>query len=44
MLNEMSDVEGVRFALGLDSVLGSAIPQEMIPKELTENLKKITGS
>ena len=40
MLNEMSDVEGVRFALGLDSVLGLAIPQEMIPKELTENLKK----
>ena len=40
MLNEMSDVEGVRFALGLDSVLGSAIPREMIPEELTENLKK----
>ena len=40
MLSEMSEVEGVRFALGLDSVLGSAIPREMIPKELTENLKK----
>ena len=40
MLSEMSEVEGIRFALGLDSVLGSAIPREMIPKELTENLKK----
>ena len=40
MLNEMSDVDGVRFALGLDSVLGSAIPREMIPEELTETLKK----
>ena len=40
MLSEMSEVEGVRFALGLDSVLGSAVPREMIPKELTENLKK----
>lgn len=40
MLSDMSEVDGVRFALGLDSVLGSAIPREMIPKELTENLKK----
>lgn len=40
MLDEMSDVDGVRFALGLDSVLGSAIPREMIPEKLTETLKK----
>lgn len=40
MLKEMSDVEGVRFALGLDSVIGSAIPRDMIPEDLTESLKK----
>lgn len=40
MLDEMSDVDGVKFALGLDSLLGSAIPQEVVPEELTETLKK----
>lgn len=40
MLNEMSDTKGVKFALGLDSLIGSAIPREMIPKELTDTLKK----
>lgn len=40
MLNEMSEVEGVKFALGLDSVLGSAIPRDMIPEALTDTLKQ----
>lgn len=40
MLNEMSDVEGVKFALGLDSILGSAIPRDMIPSEMSETLKQ----
>lgn len=40
MLNEMSDVEGIKFALGLDSILGSAIPRDFIPAELTETLKQ----
>lgn len=40
MLDEMSDVEGIRFTLGLDSVLGSAIPREIIPEDLTTTLKK----
>lgn len=40
MLDEMSDVNGVKFALGLDSLIGSAIPRDMIPEELTETLKK----
>lgn len=40
MLNEMSDVEGIKFALGLDSILGSAIPRDFIPEELTETLKQ----
>ena len=39
MLQEMSDVKGVKFALGLDSLLGSSIPRDMIPDELTETLK-----
>lgn len=40
MLNEMSDVKGVKFALGLDSILGSAIPRDMIPDEVTSKLKE----
>ncbi len=40
MLEEMNDVKGVKFALGLDSVLGSAIPRDMVPSELTESLKQ----
>lgn len=40
MLNEMSDVKGVKFALGLDSLLGSAIPRDVIPSELTDTLKQ----
>lgn len=40
MLKEIKDVKGVKFALGLDSVLGSAIPRDMVPAELTESLKQ----
>ena len=40
MLKEIKDVKGVKFALGLDSVLGSAIPRDMVPSELTESLKQ----
>lgn len=39
MLSEMKEVKGVKFALGLDSLIGSGIPQSVIPKELTETLK-----
>lgn len=39
MLNEVSDVKGVKFALGLDSLLGSAIPRDVVPDELTDTLK-----
>lgn len=35
MLKEMSDVDGVKFALGLDSVVGSAVPKDMLPSDLT---------
>ncbi|MCI8834269.1 MAG: MMPL family transporter [Ruminococcus sp.] len=40
MLDEMSDVDGVKFALGIDRILGSAIPRDMIPEEMTESLKQ----
>ncbi|HAX51485.1 efflux RND transporter permease subunit [Muricomes intestini] len=40
MLDKMSDVKGVKFALGLDSLLGSAIPRDVIPTKLTETLKQ----
>ena len=39
MLSEMKEVKGVKFALGLDSLIGSGIPQSVIPEELTETLK-----
>lgn len=38
MLDEMADVEGVKFALGLDSVIGSAIPKDMLPDSIKEAL------
>ncbi len=35
MLQEMQDVDGVQLALGLDSVLGTEIPEEFLPEEIT---------
>lgn len=40
MLAELQDVKGVKFVLGLDSLLGSAIPRDMIPSEVTGALAK----
>lgn len=39
MLDEIGQVEGVKFALGFDSVLGSAVPEEIVPNTLKEVLK-----
>ncbi len=39
MMKEIKKVDGVKFALGLESVLGSNVPEEMIPDTLTESLK-----
>ena len=39
MLNEMGKVKGVKFSLGLSSVLGPNVPMEVIPEKLTEVLK-----
>ncbi|MDY2713141.1 MAG: MMPL family transporter [Candidatus Faecivivens sp.] len=39
MLNEMEDVDGVKDALGLSSVVGSSVPQEIIPKDVRDILQ-----
>lgn len=39
MLKDMEQVDGVKFALGLNSAVGPAVPQELIPQELTDTLK-----
>ncbi len=39
MLKEIESVDGVKWALGLDSIVGPAVPSGMIPKSLTEMLK-----
>ena len=36
MLDEIGQVEGVKFALGFDSVLGSAVPEETVPETVKE--------
>lgn len=40
MLEEIRDVEGVKWALGMDSFIGAAFPDTMIP----DNLKKLLKS
>lgn len=39
MIGEIREVQGVNFALGLDSVVGSLIPDEIIPSEVTSKLE-----
>lgn len=39
MLSEMNKVDGVKFSLGLNSLIGPNIPKEVIPERLTEALK-----
>lgn len=39
MIKEMNEVDGVKFALGLDSVIGDAIPREMLPESIVSMLK-----
>ena len=38
ILNKVEDVDGVKWALGLNSVTGEMIPDSMIPKKLTSKL------
>ncbi len=38
MMTEIKDLDGVTFALGLDSAIGNAIPKELIPESLKSEL------
>ena len=38
MCSDMEDVDGVNFVLGLDSVVGSQVPDELIPQDLKDTL------
>ena len=38
MIDKMDDVDGVKWALGLDALIGPAIPQDMIPNSVTDML------
>lgn len=39
MVKEMKQVDGIQFALGLDSAIGSMIPEELIPDEARNKLE-----
>ena len=39
MIHEMESVEGIKYALGLESVVGPLVPEEMLPESVKEVLK-----
>ena len=39
MMDEMEEVPGVKYVLGLESIVGARIPDEMIPAEVKETLE-----
>lgn len=39
MMNEIDDIDGVQFAMGIDSLVGSAIPEEVLPDDIKGVLK-----
>ena len=39
MIDEMDEVEGVKYVLGLESILGSRVPEEILPERLVSTLK-----
>ncbi|MBO6302733.1 MAG: MMPL family transporter [Ruminiclostridium sp.] len=39
MIAEMKNVDGVKYVLGLESVVGPLVPEEVIPERLTSTLK-----
>ena len=40
MVKELNNVDGVTMAAALESVLGSRIPENLLPNELLEQVKK----
>lgn len=39
MCSEMEKIDGVKYVLGLESVIGSRVPEEVLPERLTKVLK-----
>ena len=39
MLNEIENIDGVKYALGFDSLIGPMVPQEIIPDSIVKILK-----
>lgn len=39
ILDEVEEVDGVQWALGINSITSSMIPEDMLPKKLVENLR-----
>lgn len=39
MIKEMDEVDGVRYAIGLESVIGSRVPEEILPDSIRSVLK-----
>lgn len=39
MIDEMEQVDGVKYVLGLESVVGPLVPEEILPESVTEILK-----
>ena len=39
MISEMEKVDGIEYVLGMESVVGSSIPEDMLPEDLTSQLK-----
>ena len=39
MIKEMEQVDGVKYVLGLESVVGSLVPEEILPESITSILK-----
>ena len=39
MLNRLNDVDGVKYAIGYDSIAGGQIPDQLIPNKVKSALK-----
>ena len=39
MISEIENVQGVKYALGTDSIIGSRIPEDFIPDDITSSLE-----
>ena len=44
MTDEMEQIDGVKYVLGLESVVGSRVPEEIIPESISGILKATGGS